>query len=215
MPASAAGQAYTYTYMLLIKHYLLYGFVISMTCLIICSVLSPQYLLAKDEGGISNFGNHVITVIPYVIFFLSSIVSIAVAALEIKKQYIRPNKLVNTLLLICLLELFVLVSTFLRRYGWTYSLIHDYLGVALFAAEFLCSLWIIAEQRRLVAYSIFILQGIGLVIALLSVSGFLTKLFIGQVMASVGFGLLLVVVLPDFIDQEYDLRACSESNTTF
>lgn len=174
---------------------------IPLASLILCTLLMPQFLFTHDEGGVSNFGNHALTVIPYCIGFLGGASFLAVAARDIQHRAIKKpvRLLARTLLVICGLEFLVFISTFPRKFSWTFSEIHNYLGVGQFSVEFLLSVWLVSQIRRRPAFVYLGIEIIGALIALLSVLNVIFYLFVGQVLASIGFGLIVLFVLPAFL----------------
>jgi hypothetical protein len=161
--------------------------------LIICSFIIPS--VARSGGGVSNFGNHHSTVILYTLAFLICSGFLCLSAKEIfktKKHYI----LACGLILLALLELLVLVSTFPRHIRWIYSVIHDDIGIALFDFEFILSIWFLAKIRNLKASIWFLIEFIGQMIALFTILKYFHLLFIGQMIEAIGFGVLLAISVP-------------------
>ncbi|HUC96033.1 MAG TPA: hypothetical protein VMR76_03735, partial [Candidatus Saccharimonadia bacterium] len=97
------------------------------------------------------------------------------------------------------LNFLVLISTFPRHFSFTFSDIHDDLGIALFAYEFFISIWFVLRLKTIQSVSLLILEILGSLIGLLSIIKIIHFLFIGQMIGALGFGLLLVSCLPNII----------------
>jgi hypothetical protein len=167
--------------------------------LIICSSIIPS--VARSGGGVSNFGNHSSTVTLYTAAFLICSLFLILSSLEIfktKKNYV----LAYGLILLALLEILVLVSTFPRHIRWIYSVIHDDIGIALFDYEFLLSIWFLANLRTKKVAVLFLIEFIGQMIALFTILKFFHLLFIGQMIEAVGFGLLLATSVSMMVPQK-------------
>lgn len=165
--------------------------------LLICLLIMPS--VAVKNGGVSNFGNHLSTIVPYVLAFLLNSFYMYMASRSILKI---NSKLVNiawSLVVLSLFTLLVLISTFPRHLSFTYSDIHDDLGIALYSFEFLVSLWIIFKHSTKGSISLLFMQVIGSMIGLLSIMKIIHFLFVGQLVGALGFGLLLVTILPKII----------------
>jgi hypothetical protein len=187
-------------YMSRIKRYLWLSQIGLFTCLLVCSLIMPSVVVRN--GGVSNFGNHPSTVILYVLGFLLNIVFIYLVAkliLRLKEDLVY---IARGLMLLSFLTLMVLISTFPRHFNFTFSDIHDYLGVVLFGYEFLISTWLIFNKRSAGALALLSVQAIGSIIGLLSILKIIHFLFIGQVTGALGFGLLLCLVFPRFIESK-------------
>jgi hypothetical protein len=186
--------------MLQLKKYLLLSQATLLGCLLICSLVIPSVVV--KNGGVSNFGNHVSTVVFYVLGFTANIVFIYLAAETILKLNHNLVYVVRGLILLSFLTLLVLLSTFPRHFSFTFSDIHDYLGIILFGYEFLISIWIVLKRHTALALTLLSTQTVGSIIGLLSIVKVIHILFFGQVIGALGFGLLLYLVFPNIIDQK-------------
>ena len=169
--------------------------------LLICSLIIPG-VLAK-EGGVSNFGNHWSTVAIYTLGFALNIGFIYMAGNAVLRINPKLIYIGRVLKLLSLLTFIVFLSTFPRHFSFTYSNIHDYLGIALYSYEFLISVWLVIKMPTAAAFSFLLIEATGSIIGLLSVIKVIHWLFVGQVIGAAGFGLLLVLVLPKVVEQEY------------
>jgi hypothetical protein len=178
--------------------YLLLSQLSLLSLLVICCLLMPS--VVAHNGGVSNFGNHRRTVVPYTLSFASSITILGAAALRLHELTRALWRQAYLLLVLGLLELAVLLSTFPRHIAWTYSVIHDDLGIALFAYEFCWAVWLVARRCTLLAGLLLVLQSMGSLVALLSVLKVVQLLFVGQLIATIGFSLVLVSIFPHTVE---------------
>jgi len=96
----------------------------------------------------------------------------------------------------------VLISTFPRHFSWTFSYIHDYLGVALFYIELGLTIWFVSKRKTALTALFLVIELIGQVIGLFSILKTVQLLLVGQLLASFGFGLFLVIIFPDILRTE-------------
>lgn len=166
--------------------------------LLICSLIIPSVEISN--GGVSNFGNHVSTVIPYTLSFSLCSMFLILAAVRLISINRNLKIFAAILLLLSLGYILVLISTFPRDISWTYSVIHDDLGIALFAYEFLMGVWLVVKRKTNKVLWAFLIQFAGSLIALLTVLKFFHFLFVGQAIGGIGFGLTLITGLPEVIE---------------
>jgi len=166
--------------------------------LVLCTVMAPN--VAASDGGVSNFGNRALTVAPYTASFALSALFVGLAAGQLVK--IMPTRWwpPTVLVFLALLDLLVLVSTYPRHLSVTYSEVHDDLGIALFAYEFVLTIWFAVRSWK-VATAIFVTIEVGgSFIGLLSALKVLHLLYWGQMIGGVGFALLLVTSFPRLVE---------------
>ncbi len=155
--------------------------------LALCAVLDPR--VATSEGGISNFGNHVATVPLYALAFAGN------ALLTLGALSRLGRALARSLVVACSLELVVLASTFVRRFSFTWSYVHDYLGVAQFVAELVVSVLVVARRPGALAFGLVAVQVGGSLAGLGSALKVVHLLFWGQVVGSLGYAGMIGLVL--------------------
>lgn len=159
--------------------------------------------VAIKNGGVSNFGNHIITVVPYTLSFLLEAMFIYLAAEKITKMNEAAINLVRVLRGLSILILIVLISTFPRHFSFTFSDIHDYLGIALFSYQLIFSIWMVANNANLRSWAFLLTQISGSVVGLLSITKVIHFLFIGQFVGSLGFALSLCLIFPVILQSKY------------
>jgi len=183
-----------------IRKYLWLSQILLFALLGTCCLIVPNVVVSN--GGVSNFGNHFSTFGLYSLAFLSNIFFIYLVAKRILKKFQNFHKVAYVLLSYCLLESLVLISTFPRHFSWTFSYIHDYLGVALFYIELGLTIWFVSKRKTALTALFLVIELIGQVIGLFSILKTVQLLLVGQLLASFGFGLFLVIIFPDILRTE-------------
>ena len=156
----------------------------------VCVALHPGEVLKVNEGGLSNYGVHLQTALPYTLALaLASALSYrATRSLHTTRRETRHFKLL--LLVYSGLTLLTLVTT----YGYTLDTpqldLHDAVGVMITLFEFASLLWMYFIVRRLVV--VVVVGFAGFVLAALTFFGVLHVLFFTQVLIGGAFALLLV-----------------------
>jgi hypothetical protein len=173
--------------------------------LVLCSVIAPS--VVSSDGGVSNFGNRLTTVVPYTLSFSLCSLFLCVAAVGLAK--VRPDRTWSGLALVgvAVLDLLVLASTYPRHINLLYSEIHDDLGIALFAFEFVCSIWLLISGWSRQTVLFFSIEVAGSLAGLLSILKIVHLLYYGQMIGGVGFGLLLVGVFPRIVGLDSSLSS--------
>ena len=171
---------------------------IALTSLLaLCSCIAPS--VVSSDGGVSNFGNRLTTVVPYTLSFSLSVLFLTFAAAALVR--VRPDRKWYglTLVGVAVLDLLVLVSTYPRHINLSYSELHDDLGIALFAYEFVWSIWLVIRGWGREAAGLFSIEVGGSLVGLLSILKIVHLLYYGQIIGAIGFGLLLVRVFPRIV----------------
>ncbi len=159
--------------------------------LAICVALHPGLVLKANEGGLSNYGVHLKTAIPYTLALLSPAALTYQAA-----QAFRPATRTERHFRV-LLRLYsgLMALTLASTYGYTLDqpqkIIHIAIGVAITVFESLASLWMYRVLRRL--RWVLVAQLAGLLVAALTFFGALHLLFLTQVVTGGAYAVLLVV----------------------
>jgi hypothetical protein len=174
--------------------YLFLSQVSLMGLLIVCCLLLPSVVI--DNGGVSNFGNHIRTVVFYILSFSLCTLFLGLAARVQAQLSGQRNGTTYLLLFLALLELLVLLSTFPRHISYTYSDIHDYIGIVLFGYELVISIWLTLKHISRQKIALIGAEVSGSLVALLSIVKVIHFLFVGQLVGGVAFGILLYYALP-------------------
>jgi hypothetical protein len=168
--------------------------------LLFSSVLASSVVF--KNGGVSNYGNHYNTVIFYSIAFLASAIYIYLASESLILLNRRFKYLARYLNILCILLLLVFVSTFPRRFGATFSDIHDNVSKILFGYESLLAFWLVFKRPTIDTISYMLIMTVGSLVGLLSSMHIINLMFVGQMVGALGFALLLVFILPKVVAKE-------------
>jgi hypothetical protein len=156
--------------------------------LFICFLIIPHFLFEPNEGGVSNYGTYAKTVIPYTLAFGLSGISLLLSAKIISNSLIRYSLYALGSLFIA-----VLVSTYCYKANSALNNIHDYLSAALLIAELIVGTWFgLFISRNPINIGALSLQYVGFFLGVLNYVGINHKLFIAEVIASLGFSILLI-----------------------
>lgn len=190
-----------YSVMTGLKKYLWLSQISLVGLLLVCLLIMPSVL--TSSGGASDFGDHADTLVPYVLSFslCMGFLLMGTARLKDSDKGLRPTSVL--LLVLCAFEFLVLVSTFVRHINWTFSEIHDSLGVALYSYEYAVSIWLVVRRGNFKTILLLLVESLGSSIGLLSILNAVHFLFIGQAVGAIGFGLLLVTVYPEVVESDH------------
>jgi len=181
------------------KRYLTLSQVNLFGWLLVSSAFASSVVLRN--GGVSNYGNHYITLPFYSIAFLACSVYIYLAAEALILLNRKFKYLARYLNVLCVLLLLVFVSTFPRRFGMIFSDIHDNASKVLFAYEFLMAIWLMFKWPKLETAGYMVIITGGSLIGLLSSMHKLNLMFVGQMVGALGFALLLTRILPKVVEE--------------
>jgi hypothetical protein len=165
--------------------------------ILVCTLIIPS--VTEHNGGVSNFGDHASTIVPYIASFALCMVFLVMATTTLRTIPGCPPVYALHLVVIAALDLCVLVSTFPRKINATFADIHDYLGVSLYVYELGLSVWFVVRQTTRATVSTVAIECVGSAIALLSLLGAMHLLFYGQIIGAVGFGLALITAFPKIV----------------
>ena len=165
--------------------------------LLVCSLMIPS--VAMHNGGVSNFGNDHSTELLYILGFSSSVFFLILAGWKVLKMIPKFTGIAILLFGLSALTLLVLLSTFPRHISWSYSVLHDDLGIALYTYEFMLSVWLVIKLKSSLTIWLIIIELTGSIFGLMSILKIIHFLFIGQAIGSIGFALILVIILPEVL----------------
>jgi hypothetical protein len=176
-----------------VSRYLLYSQLSLYMGLLVCLVLLPKYLLEHDEGGISNYGVHALTVVPYTLAFGLCGLFILKAAASMQPGARSSATLKRALYLLGTLFLFALVTTYFYKLNHIFDDLHILSGILLFVTEMTLGVWFALAISRNTGNSLLLAaQIIGFLLSFLTFIGALHILFIAQLLTSISFSSLLV-----------------------
>jgi hypothetical protein len=156
----------------------------------ICVALHPGFVLKSNEGGLSNFGVHTKTVLPY------SLALALAAGFSLRAASLLRGQTTSSLRVARLLRTYgaLIVLTLVTTYGYTLNTglkdLHVGVGVVITVFEFVASLWMYRELRSL--HLVAVVELCGFVLAVLTFFGVLHVLFLTQLLIGGSFALFLV-----------------------
>jgi hypothetical protein len=159
----------------------------------VCVAIHPGLVLKWNEGGMSNYGIHLETAIPYTLALgLASLLSHRAAAL-LARTDAASHPFVRVLRMYSWLILLVLVSTYAYSLNTVLKDLHIATGIAIVLFELAASLWMYRYLGRCARDTTLIaVQLIGFILAALTFVGVLHVLFLTQLLTGVSFALLMV-----------------------
>lgn len=176
-----------------VSRYLLLSQLSFFVCLGICLAIIPTFLFAHDQGGMSNYGVRLATVVPYTIGFLLCGVCIAEAASLTPRSPTTLLRYRRSLCTLAVLVFVVLASTYPYKIDTTLKYVHLVAGILLISFELALAVWLVlvlfSDWVNILAL---ILQAVGCALALVTLIGVLHVLFVAQLVLSLGFGVVLV-----------------------
>jgi hypothetical protein len=175
-----------------LARYLAFSQLSLFSFLIICTVITPDFLFKSHEGGASNYGVHSTTVVPYTLaFLLCSIFIVRAAHLLASVAHLRRFR--YALYVLACLFLLVLVSTYPYKLNGFLDNVHIGTAIVLFYFETGMAIWIaLVLLKDLLSKTLLIIEIAGFLTASFSLGGAVHILFVGQVITAVSFGALLV-----------------------
>jgi hypothetical protein len=163
-----------------------WGFAVGVA---ICVALHPGFVLKANEGGISDYGVHLKTAVPYDLALVCAALCAYLAATRASDSpNLRPG-LRTVLLTYATLVALTLASTF----GYTLSRpqrdLHVVMGSALTLFEVAATLWMCRERRA--DLSLLLVQLAGFVLGAITLAGVIHLLFVSEVVSGGGFAIAL------------------------
>jgi hypothetical protein len=157
----------------------------------LCVALEPGLVLKRDEGGISNFGVHAASVVPYSLAFALDAGFLVLAARRLEAPADRRLRRVLEVLAA------LLVVTLLTTYGYTSSRVlthvHDTVGAVLVLYQCAVVEWLRRRARLGVAGSVLVaVTFLGLALCILASAAVWHVLFAGQVLVIAGFAPIVI-----------------------
>jgi hypothetical protein len=161
--------------------------------LAVCIAIEPAYLFRRNEGGLSNFGVHAATVVPYTLAFLLCAIFLGRAASLVTVVDPTTRAFRTMLLVLACLLVAVLGSTYPYKTSQLLHGVHIAVGVVTVCFESAASIWIaLAVAKDRWSLAALCAQLVGLLLAALTFFGQLHVLFAAQLLTSLAFGVLLV-----------------------
>jgi hypothetical protein len=155
----------------------------------LCVVLHPGFVLKANEGGVSNYGVHVKTAIPYYVALAVAAIGAYLAATHARDSTKLPPRLRALLLSYAVLIALTLASTVGYTLNKPQRDVHVGVGIALTVFEVVASLWMYGERRG--DLGLVLLQLAGVVLAALTIVGVIRLLFVSEIVTGASFAILL------------------------
>jgi hypothetical protein len=160
----------------------------------LCVALSPHYVLKANEGGISNFGVHLRTIVPYSIALLLPAAFTYAASRLVAPANSRLRHIQIILGAYSALILLTLLTTYTYKIDEPFKVVHIGVGAIITIFEMGATLWMYRQLHALLAA--LVVQVIGFVLATLTIFGALHLLFVTQILVGVPFAWFLVRTCP-------------------
>jgi hypothetical protein len=159
----------------------------------VCVALEPGTVLKWNEAGLSNYGVHPVTVIPYSLAFAGCGAFTFVAAQRVRGVSTVGLRLRALLSVYGVLNVLALLST----YGYTshasIKQVHMVVGIVVMVFEPLSAVWLYRHLERDWHNRAWLgAQMLGLVLGAVDFAALLHILFLAQLFTGVSFGVLLV-----------------------
>jgi hypothetical protein len=176
-----------------VAKYLILSQLVLLIFLIVCTALLPGFLFSHNEGGMSNYGVHAKTIVPYTLGFLLCSICIGQAArlLPHTTKVLRIFR--RDLYAAACLFLFVLITTYPYQINTLFGDLHLAATIAIFWFQTGLAVWMtfIVLKDKL-SLSIFALELVGFSLAFLTFLTIVHLLFVSQIITGATFGILLV-----------------------
>lgn len=160
--------------------------------LVVCIALHPGLVLKRDEGGLSNFGIHLKTVIPYSLALILG-ATYSYRATRLMRADDHASVVMRWMLLVyALLLALSLISTYVYKLGNLLNDLHVGINIATALFETTAAVWIAFTWRADTAMLvIFGFEVSGFVLGALTLTNVVHLVFVAEVLVGVGFGFLL------------------------
>lgn len=156
----------------------------------LCVALHPGFVLKANEGGMSNYGVHAKTFLPYTVALLIPIVITVRVSRRATPNSPTARRFVALLRLYSALLFLILITTFPYTLDQGFKILHVVAGALIIIFESVASVWMYRAIRS--RFFVLIVQLAGLVLATLTLLGALHVLFLSQLVTGVPFAVLLV-----------------------
>jgi formate hydrogenlyase subunit 3/multisubunit Na+/H+ antiporter MnhD subunit len=151
--------------------------------------LHPGFVLNANEGGISDYGVHLKTALPYDLALACAALGSYVAARHARDSAKLPPNLRTVLLTYAGLVALTLATTFGYTLDRPQRDLHVIVGTVLTVVEVVASWWMYRERRGDLWLAL--VQLVGFVLGALTITGLIHLLFVSEMMTGASFALLL------------------------
>jgi hypothetical protein len=151
--------------------------------------LHPGFVLTANEGGISDYGVHLKTAIPYDLALVCAALGAYLAATHAPDSATLLRGLRSLLLAYAVLVALTLVSTFGYTLDRPQRDLHVGVGSVLTVFEVVASLWMYHERHGDVP--LVLIQLVGFVLGALTIVGLVHLLFVSEILTGASFAVQL------------------------
>lgn len=155
----------------------------------IAVALHPGFVLKANEGGISDYGVHLKTAVPYDLALAGAALGAYLAATSARDSVALRQGLRAVLLTYATLVSLTLASTFGYTLDRPQRDLHVGVGSLLTVFEVLASLWMYKERRG--DFALMLIQLTGFILGALTLIGLIHLLFVSEMVSGVSFALML------------------------
>src|SRR5271170_1946006 len=155
--------------------------------------LHPGFVLKRNEGGMSDYGSHIKTAVPYTLALLCLAIYSHRAALLYRGDDERTKGLRTLLRAYSAVVFSALVSTYFYSLNSVLKDLHFAFGTALIVVVGVGSLWMCRQWPPSTGVGVLLfIHLVADVLSLLTVVGMLHDLFRSEILANVAFAAILV-----------------------
>jgi hypothetical protein len=155
--------------------------------------LHPGFVLKRDEGGMSDYGTHIKTAVPYTLALLFLALYSYRAALLYRRDDNRTKGLRALLTAYSAVVFSVLLSTYFYSLNSVLKDLHFAFGTALIVVVGVGSWWMYQKWPQSIGVGVVLfIQLVADVLSLLTVVGMLHLLFLSEILANVAFAAILI-----------------------
>lgn len=168
----------------------------------VCVALHPGIVLKWNEGGVSNYGIHIKTAIPYTLALsLLALYSLRAAA-SLSRSDRLARQLRRLLIAYSVIVIVMLFSTYVYTLNHVLRDIHIGFGTVLITFQAFASMWMFSLFRRRLDGAFLVTQLSGSILALITILGLWHFLFLAEELANTGFACLLIHASQEIVDEE-------------
>lgn len=155
--------------------------------------LLPNYFFSLDQGGVSNYGTESKTQILFSIGFGVAAFLTFLASKNLTKSAQSSRVLKINLIILSVLYVLLLISTYPYKINDLYRSIHEYIAMALFIFMIFFVTWIRCKKDKDNPFikRMFWVFLAGIVVAGLTLFGFIHLLFTAQIISGMAFALIV------------------------
>lgn len=168
-----------------------------LAAIVVCTALMPRFLFSTNMGGVSNYGVHLRTVVPYSLGVVGEVACLLrVAALLRAEHAAGTARTLRTVLLVtCGAIMLNLITTYPYKLNEMWATVHSWSGIALAAVELGGAAVLVRLTTDRTAQVAFTLVVLGFALLALTYVGVLFILFVAESLTAAGSGLLIVRVV--------------------